>query len=288
MQTQTPEREGHPIVFADIDIDAIDGHGDGLQAIFEQRQCGIIVRGALSEAVRQACVDRLSSGELSDRWTAPNAGMTGGEIRTIGDAATPTFTALRGPSVERYGANAEAHAQRAAAIFGQGDPGREVAASLLSRLFGGRPAAPPKFAAEVDWNPYNVRALDPGEQIYSHHDNHFGLEVYTRMDPDLDRSTLLSFFVTLQAPDAGGELVVYGLWGSDPNPPMLPTRFIDTETLERRFEKHVCNLRAGDLVVFDAGRFVHRVTPVEGTRPRLTFGGFLTVDPARTRLAFWS
>ena len=152
--------------------------------------------------MRQACVDRLSSGELSDRWTAPNAGMTGGEIRTIGDAATPTFTALRGPSVERYGANAEAHAQRAAAIFGQGDPGREVAASLLSRLFGGRPAAPPKFAAEVDWNPYNVRALDPGEQIYSHHDNHFGLEVYTRMDPDLDRSTLLSFFVTLQAPDA--------------------------------------------------------------------------------------
>jgi hypothetical protein len=50
----------------------------------------------------------------------------------------------------------------------------------------------------------------------------------------------------------------------------------------------VCDLRSGDLIVFNAGKHVHRVTPVEGSRPRLTLGGFLTVDRERTRLAFWS
>ena len=80
---------------------------------------------------------------------------------------------------------------------------------------------------------------------------------------------------------------MYGLWGSDPNPPMLPTRFLDTAALERDYDRHVFNLRTGDMVIFDAGHHVHRVSPVEGDRARLTFGGFLTPDIDRTHIGFW-
>jgi hapalindole-type alkaloid chlorinase len=281
------KRQGHPISILDVDAADLSHHSTALADIYAGSRCGIIVRGAFPEALRQRAAERLSSPAMSDEWGAPNKGMTGGEIRTIGDAATPTFTALRGPTPERYAASAARFEDRTRAIFDDADPVARVA-QLLSGLFGDRPAGPPVFDEDHTWSPCNYRALDAGEQIYSHHDNHYGLEVYGHMDPGLDRSTLLSWFITLQAPDAGGELVVYGLWGSDPNPPLLPTRFLDTQALEEGFLKHTCALGEGDLVVFDAGRFVHRVRPVEGDRPRLTLGGFLTVDPARTRLAFWS
>ena len=96
----------------------------------------------------------------------------------------------------------------------------------------------------------------------------------------------MSWFVTLQPAEHDGELIIYGLWGSDPNPPMLPTRFVDTAALERDYHRCAVPLQAGDLVIFDSGRHVHRVTPVGGQQPRLTFGGFLTVDSDRTQLAF--
>ena len=106
--------------------------------------------------------------------------------------------------------------------------------------------------------------------------------------PRFDRETLLSWFVTLQPAEAQGALTIYGLWGSDPDPPMLPSRFLDIEVLENDYEKRTLSLQAGDLVIFDSGRHVHRVTPVEGTRARLTLGGFMTFDRTRAELAFWS
>lgn len=294
METPTAPHEGHPIVIATVDAadlhPAVPGGAaqGAIEAILDHRLCGVIVRDAFPEALRAPVVARLGAADLADRWASPNAGMRGGEIRVIGDAATPTFTALRGPSPERYTENARRHAENAAAVFGSEAAPRAAVSALLSGLFGGRPAAPPPLAEGLTWAPFNVRALDPGQQIYTHHDDHYGLSVYGDLDPDLDRDTLLSWFVTLEAPEGGGALVIYGLWGSDPNPPVLPSRFLDTAAIEQRFAQHTCDLRSGDLVVFNAGRFVHRVTPVAGSRPRLTLGGFLTVDRARTRLAFWS
>ncbi len=290
MPAASTARKGHPIRLIDIDADDIADNGHVIDSVYRAELTGVIVRGALTGKRRETAVRRLTSDALGDRWGAPNAGMKGGEIRTIGDAATPTFTYLRGPSPEVYAASAARHADNTRAIFEEADPRAPTAAiaRLLGGLFGGRPAGPPRFSDDLDWAPYNYRALDPGEQIYTHHDNHYGLAVYEKMPADLDRSGLLSWFVTLQAPDAGGELVIYSLWGSDPNPPMLPTRFLDTAALERDWDKAVVDLRDGDLIVFDAGRHVHRVTPVEGQRPRLTLGGFLTPAADRSRLAFWS
>lgn len=278
---------GHPIRFVEIGAAELPHNDHLIEAIYGAKLTGVVVRGALSEATRAAAAGRLGSPALEDRWGAPNAGMKGGEIRTIGDAATPTFTHLRGPSPELYAASAARFAENTRAVFGDGDIVDQIA-DTLGGLFGKRPAGPPKLSDTLSWSPCNYRALDPGEQIYTHHDDHYGLAVYESMPADLDRSGLLSWFYTLQAPDAGGALVVYSLWGCDPNPPMLPTRFLDTAALERDYDKAVIDLEDGDLVVFDAGRHVHRVTPIEGTRPRLTTGGFLTLAEDRSRLAFWS
>lgn len=279
------EKSGHPIRLRTIDAADVDAHPGLIEAIHDTECTGVVVRGALPPAMVAAAVAQLT--DEGRQWDSPNKGMYGGELRTIGDAATPTFTALRGPDATTYAQSAQARPAQTKDVFGAVDPVAHVA-DLFSRLNHGRPAAPPAFDGEQSWAPLNYRALDPGVQIYSHHDNHYGLSVYQHMPPDLDRDVLLSWFVTVQAPDAGGELIIYGLWGSDPNPPMLPTRFLDTAALERDFKKEIAQMQAGDLIIFDAGRHVHRVSPVEGEKSRLTFGGFLTVDSARTRLAFWS
>ena len=69
---------------------------------------------------------------------------------------------------------------------------------------------------------------------------------------------------------------------------VLLLRFLDTAALERDFARKVVELNAGDMVIFDSGRHVHRVSPVVGARPRVTLGGFLTADVARSRVAYWS
>ncbi len=276
---------GHPISFTSFDASELAEHGDTIEAIYAARQTGVVVRNAFPPELVEAGVAGMGT---DAGWGHPNKGMRGGEIRTLGDAATPTFTYLQGPPDEVYAASSEHFPERNAAVFGRGAAALRRMMELLGCLFEGRPAAPPEWSEGRRWSAYNFRALDPGQQIFTHHDAHYPLKVYEHMPADLDRTTALSFFVTLQAPEAGGELVVYGIWGSDPNVPMLPTRFVDTAALERDFEKVHVPLAAGDLVVFDAGRHIHRVTPVEGARPRLTVGGFLTVAEDRSRLAFWA
>lgn len=287
MPTAETTRIDHPLRFLDVEIEQLGAHPDLIERMFDADLTGVIVRRAFPEALVKAAVARMGGDALAERWDSPNKGMPGGEIRTIGDAATPTFSHMRGPSAEMYAASAGRHADDTRAIFGEARPVPAIA-EVLSTMYGGRPAGPPSFDAAQSWAPCNYRALDPGVQIYTHHDNHYGLSVYDHMPKDCDRSGLLSWFVTLQAPEAGGELIVYSLWGSDPNPPVLPTRFLDTAALERDWKKATLDLRAGDLIVFDAGRHVHRVSPVQGPHPRLTLGGFLTLDVDRTRLAFWS
>lgn len=281
----TTGREGHPLSMYELDAAELTATPKILADLFEARHTGVVVRGAVPQA--QALADRINDAGLADLWASPNQGMPGGELKVIGEAATPTFTKMQGPSVEQYGDAAHRHAATMARVFGELEPTARIN-QLFSGLHGGRPAAPAQFDAEVPWSPYTVRALGPGQQIYSHHDLHYWLAVYKRLPDDLDRTSLLSWFVTVQAPEGGGALTVYGLWGSDPNPPMLPTRFLDTQALEERFGKHAFDLRAGDLVIFDSGRHVHRVTPVSGSRPRLTLGGFMTLSKDRGHAAYWS
>ena len=119
-------------------------------------------------------------------WTFPNRGMTGGEIRTIGAAATPTFTAFRGPDAETYEASALQHKENVSQIFGANDPAPHIENIFAAMLPHGE-VGPPAFSQKARWLPFNLRALDPGQQIYSHHGNHYGLSIYDAL-PEQIRS----------------------------------------------------------------------------------------------------
>lgn len=306
-----PTPLGHPISIEEMPYEHVFAPplrpcGDHLddtspiERLYTNKLSALVIRGALTR-------DRLESPlrELAreDRvWASPNRGMPGGELRTLGAAATPTLTALGGPEREAYLKSAHELDELNREIFSELDITTHLG-EIFSELFEGCPAAPPLYVGsetlssgrsgaddhpQRSWLPFNYRALDEGVQIYSHHDAHYRLPIYEGLSPEYDRSSILSWFMTLQRPASGGRLTLYGLWGSDPNPPMLPSRFIDTEALERSYRKLEVELDAGDLVIFDSGRYVHRVTSVEGPQARITLGGFMTPTLDRTRLGFWS
>ena len=45
---------------------------------------------------------------------------------------------------------------------------------------------------------------------------------------------------------------------------------------------------AGELLLFDGGRYFHKVSPVEGSRARWTIGGFVGFTRDHERVVYWS
>jgi len=95
-----------------------------------------------------------------------------------------------------------------------------------------------------------------------------------------DGGDVLSWFVMLQCPEAGGELCQWEVGrDSDQARALYADRMRAGEILAG--SDFVCsNFEVGELVVFAGGRRFHEVRPVEGPIPRWTLGGF--VFPARS------
>jgi hypothetical protein len=137
--------------------------------------------------------------------------------------------------------------------------------------------------------PATVRRLADGKEIAIHHDYHFMLPVHEELRPIADTKTIVSFVATLQAPDAGGELFVYGVTGDTPDAPKMPNGFSwDLAAVEKGYDTASFKMNTGDMFLLAAGRCLHRVAPARGPRARVTMGGFLAFDRGRQRVLFWS
>ena len=135
-----------------------------------------------------------------------------------------------------------------------------------------------------------VRVLVEGDRLPLHFENEtFDRPVMAPLRPDLDASTLMSFYVPLATPPAGGLLRLFRthcLDGGDSLIGRLGGEDPAREEFERRGFSFVLP-EVGDLLVFDGGRWYHDVTPVEGGT-RWTLGGFLGVTRDHTAVRYWS
>ncbi|MCF8464376.1 MAG: 2OG-Fe(II) oxygenase [Flavobacteriales bacterium] len=119
-------------------------------------------------------------------------------------------------------------------------------------------------------------------------------DVYQNLTASVDVKNQLSFFILLQKPDDGGELVVYDALWED-----FEQGFVDRQTLLSRkgFEVGVndpsllreqLKMSEGDLLVFQGGQFWHKVTEVYGSKHRITFGGFIGFSKTDESIYYWS
>ena len=274
-----------------FDVVFFENENDAEETVFDTLRrpetSAVVIRGLLDESAQQRAVLNINEIPLS-RWDSPNQGMPGGEVLTIGSAATPTFRSFQGPSLADYVDSVREDLPLLTQVFEACDLSGTLAA-CFSRVMKVSQAEPAPLKNGGHSLPYNLRSLQTGQQIYAHHDQHYRLPIFEHFAETVNRNHLYSWFVQLSCADAGGELIIYNIAGDDPNLPYLPTRFVDSAALDESCERCVVPLQPGDLVVFNSGRYVHRVTAVEDSTPRLTVGGFLTTSTAaQPDLFHWS
>src|SRR5262249_22312028 len=107
-------------------------------------------------------------------------------------------------------------------------------------------------------------------------------EPYHHLGPLLDRTTLLSYYVMIDPPRGGGELLIHQLGWDEVRDQHVQGQRTEVRALIERDPRptlRVCPL-PGDLLIFDGGRWIHEVRPVQSGK-RWTLGGFLARDAAR-------
>jgi len=276
-----------------VDLPAADAAAvaNGIEALYDDQFDVIVIRGAFPAGDLDAAGARLDRDDEDAGWSRPNEKMPVEDLQVLGTdiPATPTYQNPRGASLESYLASAVRHEAATAGVFADGFDATVQIQTVLARCSGGRPVRVPEAADGRRYVPFTVRRLTDGKQIGLHHDFHYKLPLYAELAPRLDTTTLVSYVATLRAPEAGGELFVYGVTPDTPDAPKLPNGFSwDLDAIEQRYDVARFVMGAGDLFLLASGRCLHRVGKIAGPRARVTMGGFLAMDKARREVLFWS
>lgn len=276
-----------------LDVQASDAAriANGIEDLYNDKLDVIVIRRAFVPEPLAVVGAKLDRDDVNPGWARPNDKMPVEDIQLLGTdtPATPTFRAPRGASIDDYLTSAARHHADADAVFQPGFDATREFQHVLGRCAGGRPVDVATSSDGRAFVPYTIRRLVDGKQIGIHHDYHYPLALYKDLAPQLDTTTLVSFVVTLGAPQAGGELFVYAAGPATPDVPKLPNGFqYDLEAIEKRYHFAKFEMQVGDLFLLASGRCLHRVGKISGPKARVTMGGFLALDKARERVLFWS
>jgi hypothetical protein len=280
--------------FLTVDAADVGRYPSAIDDMRERRLDGMILRGVLSQAEIAAVLERLERRDLPvPRNTFPGFPEDDTSPYVVGRAIVSCSADL-----EDYFRDAADFRRCLPALF-PGEPSFEARlGSIFSALAGGRPTSVPAGPRGTTYTPATIRVLPDGHEIGVHVGKSF-----LRMPQARHLSTLvevgeqLSYFLTLTTPESGGELVIYGLEWADVEPHLpepgkasgadvyMPTSavsFIDA------CDQESYRPGEGDLLIFDGGRYFHRVSHIGGPRPRRTIGGFLSLSRDHRAVSYWS
>ena len=211
------------------------------------------------------------------------------QMALLGSSLTPYNAFPDGPPLDHYLTQADRFRALYAELF-QGVDLLGAASAVLSRLGGDRPVAEPVGPDGRAFTPATLRRVPPGKGIPTHVGRWFQeTGGFKPLLPQVETSWQLSWFVPLQQGERGGELIVYDLCYGDPAVPWREKgRVLDDDAIERGWQQEPILPGPGDLMVFNGGHLYHRVSPVQGSRPRFTFGGFVGLSADHRRLMRWN
>ena len=251
----------------EIDAREAGAHPDTFDRIRRGELHGVIVHDVYTPDVLAQVVDRLARHDppfLTTSFPAPFKSWFYGRNLNL----TP-------PDLHEYFEEAAQFHEHLAALFPPGLGLTSHLAGVLGALDHGRPfVAPPGPRAGDRYMFTTLRFHLEGGFIPPHCDNEHALRPAYDHLLRLIEPHLMSFVLTLASPDEGGALEVFDL-RLDPtartlmNDDRAPA--VDTSRLDSvRFR-----VPAGAMIVLDSGRYLHRVTPVIGSRRRWTACSFM-------------
>ena len=117
---------------------------------------------------------------------------------------------------------------------------------------------------------------------------------YYTVVSEMAKEGQLSYFMVLQYPEDGGELTIYDMLWKDiqEKDDQAENEYVIDPQGNRVYLKDVKKFAVkpnpGDVLVFSGGPIWHRVEDIKGTRPRITFGGFINFTQDDKGFYYWS
>jgi hypothetical protein len=276
--------------FVEIDAEEVGRFPDAMHDMFTRKMDVMIVRNVFSPEQAARVVAQLERPGAPFRWKE-NVQSEGDHEQpyTLGEVLIPSRRCPDGPELRVYFDEAAEFRRITARLFEAGRPFEGRIEQVLSRVAGDRPVAIPRGPDGEPYTPATIRALPTGGELALHVGNYFKDHgAYRHLRSFVDLEDQLSYFVTLAAPDGGGEIEVYALEWADEERPLNPVGEIDADAVARLWPSVKYKPGPGDMFLFDGGRYYHRVCPTEGPRTRWTIGGFVTISREHDKYFYWS
>ena len=251
-------------------IDAADAadHGDAIRRMRREEFDGLVVRGVYDAAACAKLCARLEAGRhglIRTEFPGPfrayflgvNLNLAPSDLDGYFAAAAVFRTGL-----ERLFSGLPDLQSRVASLLGQLDDGRRY-----------RPAPGPQVGSAHMFT--TLRAHMPGGFIPVHFDNEQAARPsYRLLMRDL-AADLFSFVLAFSQAEGGGALEIYNLRHGGRS-----FRMVDGAEEAGRLdlagvESVQWRLAPGEMILFNSGRYLHRVTPVEGAATRWTACSFM-------------
>jgi len=281
--------EGHPKSvdphfferMLDIDVTQLPDYSNAFRDIYDEKLNGLIVRNVFPKEHMARVVERLVKQEtpfpktvFPDRFKAFFYGR-----------------ALDGsdPHLSEYLRDATMFRQSCKHLFRDGPDFEERLEEVFRMMAGGRAVKLPQAPDGRHYTSATIRVLPEGGHIGTHCGNEASTRpAYNHLNTLIDRKDQISFFVTLQDPVEGGELIVYSFQFSQVDESMFDHGHTLVDHVLHLYQQKKYRPTAGDLLIFDGGRYFHKVDVVKGPRTRWTIGGFCMFSKDAGTLYYWS
>lgn len=243
-------------------------HGQALRAMRAGDLEGILVRGVYGAADCARICARLEGGE-HDLVRAHFPPEMGGYFLGMN-------LNLMHPALQDYFTEAAVFREDLAELFSRTADLQARLTTLLTALDSGRPYRPaPGPASGLEHMFTTLRAHTPGGFIPPHFDNEQAFrQSYRFVKPNIG-SDLFSFVLAFSQAEQGGALEVFDTL-HDGKPWRMADGPDDASGLALdQVERVSFRLAPGELILFNSGRYLHRVTPVGGAATRWTACSFM-------------
>ncbi len=195
---------------------------------------------------------------------------------------------LAPPDLAAYFQHAPLFASRLRQLFAGSIDLQSRVSGLLASLDRGRCyEAVPGPSPDLHHMFTTLRAHLPGGFIPPHFDNEQAFRHSYRMVTPLIGTDLFSFVLAFTQADAGGALEIFNLHHGG-----RPYRMADGPDDASHIhlddvDRVSFRLEPGEMILFNSGRYLHRVTPVEGATTRWTACSFMAESRNADRVYCW-
>lgn len=267
--------------FERIGLEDLHRYPDALHEMCAGRLGGLVIANVYDPTEMARVVERLEKGDARFPRTSFPERFKAHFFGRCLDGADP--------KLDEYLRDAALFREETLSVFEGSTPFERRMEEVFGALSGGRTVEVPRYEDGRAYTSATIRVLLEGGQIGTHCGNEASTRpAYTHLNGLIDRGDQISFFLTLQHPVGGGRLIVYSLKWSDIDASRIVGGRSQVEDLLSDAQWMAVATHAGDLLIFDGGRYFHRVEKVVGPRIRYTIGGFMMFDRAGGSIYYWS